>query len=92
MGKVHRSEGRNHTWDPGVRAAEARARALGVVAPEDEALLAELESSRDPEITVCAPSEFGFVDDAVCRACTGFAECGARRIRMAAEEGGKVES
>jgi hypothetical protein len=62
------------------RAAEA-----GAVAPEDEALLAELDAARDPSITVCAPSEFGLIDDDVCRTCPGFAECGARAIRIAAE-------
>jgi hypothetical protein len=57
------------------------------VAPEDEPLLAELDAARDASITVCAPSEFGFVDDPVCRNCLGFAECAARRIRMSSEEG-----
>jgi len=79
-------EGRNQAWDPKIRAAEARAKELGLVAEEDEALLAELEAAKDPSITVCAPSEFGFVEDDVCRGCSGFAECAARRIRMAAEE------
>jgi hypothetical protein len=40
-------------------------------------------------ITVCAPTEFGFIDDDVCRTCTGYPECAARRIRMAAEESGE---
>jgi hypothetical protein len=56
------------------------------VADEDRELLAELDGSRDPSVTVCAPKDFGFVDDPVCRSCPGFAECAARRIRMAAEE------
>ena len=30
-------------------------------------------------------TEFGFVDDPVCRTCDGFAECAARRIRMSSE-------
>ncbi|MCJ7753481.1 MAG: rhomboid family intramembrane serine protease [Thermoanaerobaculales bacterium] len=76
---------RNQAWDPLVRAADARAREVGAVAPEDEPLLAELDAAKDPTITVCAPSEFGFIDDPVCRGCNGFAECAARRIRMAAE-------
>jgi hypothetical protein len=80
-------EERNRNWDPGVRAAEERARAGGAVADEDQALLAELDCAGDPAITVCAPTEFGFIDDDVCRGCTGFAECAARRIRMAAAEG-----
>ena len=79
------AEDRNRAWDPLVRAAEARSRKGGVVAPEDEPLLAELDAAKDSTITVCAPSEFGFVDDPVCRGCNGFAECAARRIRMAAE-------
>jgi hypothetical protein len=57
------------------------------VAPEDEPLLAELDAAKDPTITVCAPSEFGFVDDPVCRGCNGFAECAARRIRLNAGAG-----
>jgi len=81
------AEDRNRAWDPLVREADARAREVGVVAPEDEPLLAELDAAKDPSITVCAPSEFGFVDDPVCRKCAGFAECAARRIRMRAEEG-----
>jgi membrane associated rhomboid family serine protease len=82
------AEARNRAWDSGVRAAEARARESGEVAAGDQALLAELDAARDPSITVCAPSEFGFVEDSVCRSCAGFAECAARRIRMAAEEKG----
>ncbi len=58
--------------------------------PEDEPLLAELDAARDPSITVCAPSEFGFIDDAVCRACAGYAECAARRIRNG-RRGGRPE-
>jgi len=81
------TEDRNRAWDPLVRAAERRARNAGAVAPEDEPLLAELDAAKDPSITVCAPSEFGFVDDPVCRNCPGFAECAARRIRMSSEEG-----
>jgi membrane associated rhomboid family serine protease len=79
------AEQRNRQWDPLVRAATERARSAGAVAVEDEPLLDQLDSARDPSITVCAPSEFGFVDDDVCRTCTGFAECSARNIRLAAE-------
>ena len=81
------AEQRNLVWDPKVREAAERARERGEVAAEDEALLAELDEARDPSITVCAPPEFGFVDDPVCRTCPGFAECAARKIRMAADEG-----
>ncbi len=80
------AEDRNRGWDATVRAADVRARENGSVAVEDEALLAELDAAKDPSITVCAPSEFGFIDDDVCRRCTGYAECAARRIRMSAEE------
>ncbi|MEE4270797.1 MAG: rhomboid family intramembrane serine protease [Thermoanaerobaculales bacterium] len=82
-------EHRNQAWDPKIREAVARAAAAGAVASEDEALLAELDGSRDPSITVCAPTEFGLIDDDICRTCPGFAECGARAIRMAA--GGEGE-
>ena len=80
------AEERNRGWDANVRAAEERARASGAIADQDTELLAELDSAKDPAITVCAPTEFGFIDDDVCRSCTGYAECAARRIRMAAEE------
>ena len=81
------AERRNLGWDDRVRAAESRAREQGEVAPEDRELLAELDASVDPSITVCAPADFGYTDDDVCRGCTGYAECAARRIRRAAEEG-----
>ncbi len=74
----------NLAWDPQVRAAAERARSSGAVAAEDLALVAELEQSRDPEITICAPSEFKFTDDAVCRTCGGFGECAAVHIKLAA--------
>jgi membrane associated rhomboid family serine protease len=80
------AENRNQEWDAAVRAAGERARAAGAVAAEDQELLSELDAAKDPSITVCAPTEFGFVDDDVCKGCTGFAECSARYIRMAAEE------
>jgi membrane associated rhomboid family serine protease len=80
------AEERNRSWDAAVREAAARARAAGGVADEDHALLAELDGAKDPSITVCAPTEFGFIDDDVCRSCPGYAECAARHIRLAAEE------
>jgi membrane associated rhomboid family serine protease len=83
------AESRNRAWDAPVRAAVERARAGSVVAEEDRELLAELDGAKDPSITVCAPTEFGFIDDDVCKGCTGFAECAARHIRMAAEEQGQ---
>ncbi|MCG6949399.1 MAG: rhomboid family intramembrane serine protease [Acidobacteria bacterium] len=80
------AESRNRAWDAAVKAAAERARAGSAVADEDQALLDELDAAKDPSITVCAPTEFGFVDDDVCKGCTGFAECAARHIRMAADE------
>jgi membrane associated rhomboid family serine protease len=80
------AEQRNRSWDPRVREAAARAREQGKVAAEDQPLLDELDGARDPSITICAPEEFGFIDDDVCRTCTGFPECSARYIRLAAEE------
>jgi membrane associated rhomboid family serine protease len=80
------TEGRNQGWDAAVRAAESRARELGTVADEDAALLAELDAAVDATITVCAPEDFRHVDDPVCRSCTGYPECAARSIRMAAKE------
>ena len=79
-------EDRNRGWDARVREAEERARAAGAVTDQDAEFLVELDAARDPEITVCAPTEFKFINDDVCRSCTGFAECAARRIRMATEE------
>ena len=84
------AEDRNRSWDAEVRAAAERARAAGAIADEDLNLLKTLDGAKDPAITVCAPTEFGFVDDDVCRTCTGFAECAARHIRMAAEEGSET--
>lgn len=81
------TEERNRGWDANVRAAEERARSGGVIADQDAEFLTELDDAKDPAITVCAPTEFGFIDDDVCRTCTGYGECAARRIRMAAEEG-----
>jgi len=78
------AEERNRAWEARVRAADARAAEGGSVAAEDEDLLAELDASKDASITVCAPSEFGFIEDEVCRTCTGYAECAARRIRLSA--------
>ncbi len=80
------AERRNREWDPRVRRAVARA-GEGPLGPEDEALLAELDAAVDPSVTVCAPEDFGFVDDPVCRSCPGYAECAARAIRAAAGEG-----
>ena len=80
-----KAEQRNQVWSPKVREAVVRAAGSSVLAAEDEALLAELDAGVDPSITVCAPPEFGFVEDDTCRTCPGFAECGARAIRMATE-------
>jgi membrane associated rhomboid family serine protease len=85
-------EERNRSWDANVRQAAERARAGGAVAEEDVVFLEQLDSAKDPAITVCAPTEFGFIDDDVCRRCTGFAECSVRHIRLAAEEGPESEA
>ncbi len=87
-----KAEERNRDWDANVRAAEERARAGGAIADQDSELLTELDGAKDPAITVCAPTEFGFIDDDVCRSCAGYPECAARRIRMAAEEGSGSDS
>jgi len=83
------AEERNQVWNTRVREAVARVADGGAVTAEDEVLLSELDAGRDPSITVCAPSEFGYIEDDTCRICPGFAECGARAIRMAVggEEG-----
>jgi len=79
------AEARNQVWNPRVREAVVRVVEGGTITAEDEALLAELDAGRDASITVCAPSEFGYIEDDTCRTCPGFAECSARAIRMAAE-------
>ncbi len=76
-------EERNRAWDGQVRAAVERARTRGAVDAEGEALLAVLDAAVDPSVTVCAPADFGYRPDPVCRACSGYAECAARRIRLA---------
>ena len=78
------AEERNQVWNTRVRETVARIGTGGSIAAEDEALLAELDAGRDPSITVCAPSEFGYIEDDTCRTCPGFAECSARAIRIAA--------
>jgi len=79
-------ERRNLAWDPRVRNLVARLEAGGEPTAEDRELLAELEGARDPSITICAPSEFGFADDGVCRRCSGYPECALRRLREASGE------
>lgn len=80
------AEQRNQVWNSRVREAVERAVGGGTVTAEDEAFLAELDAANDPSITVCAPSEFGYIEDDTCRTCPGFAECGARAIRLAAAD------
>jgi membrane associated rhomboid family serine protease len=77
---------RNTAWDPRVRQAETEARVAGEVPGGLLPLLEELDAAHDPSITVCAPEDFGYVDDDVCRTCEGYPECAARAIRNAAEE------
>lgn len=76
---------RNEGWDAKVREAEARGHAGEPATSAEAALLSELDAARDPAVTVCAPADFGYTADPVCRACSGYAECAARRIRMARE-------
>jgi hypothetical protein len=85
--KVESSVGeeRNRAWDGAVRATIERARTAGAVDAEGETLLTVLDAAVDPSVTVCAPADFGYLDDPVCRACSGYAECAARRIRLAAK-------
>ncbi len=77
------AEGRNTAWDPRVRQAETEARAAGEVPGGLLPLLEELDAARDLSVTVCAPGDFGYVDDDVCRTCDGYPECAARAIRNA---------
>jgi membrane associated rhomboid family serine protease len=79
------TERRNLEWDAKVKQAIEGAKEKHQVADEDQTLLAELDAAMDPEITVCAPGDFNFTDDRVCRTCSGYAECAARRILMSAE-------
>jgi hypothetical protein len=72
----------NAGWDPRVRAAEASAAAGGEL---DVELLSALDEAVDHSVTICEPEDFGYLDDPVCRSCSGFAECAARRIRLAAK-------
>ncbi len=76
---------RNTAWDPRVRQAETEARAAGEVPGGLLPLLEELDGTRDPAVTVCAPEDFGYVEDDVCRTCDGYPECAARAIRNAAQ-------
>ncbi len=80
------TERRNQAWDRRVREIVARLEAGGRLTDDDRAFLAELDAARDASITVCAPEEFGFIDDPVCRKCGGYPECAARRIRQAGSD------
>lgn len=83
------AEARNVAWDPRVRQAESEARAACEVPAGLMPLLEELDNACDPSVTVCAPEDFGYVDDDVCRTCTGYPECAARAIRNAARTQGR---
>jgi len=80
------TEQRNRGFDERARAAAQRAGEHGEIADEDEQLLGELDGARNPEVTVCAPPDFGWIDDPVCRSCQGYPECAARAIRRAAQQ------
>ncbi|NIA09982.1 MAG: rhomboid family intramembrane serine protease [Nitrospiraceae bacterium] len=74
-------ERRNLAWDRRVRELAARVAAGGELTDEDRTFLGELEAAKDPSVTICAPEEFGFAEDPVCRKCSGYPECALRRIR-----------
>ncbi len=74
-------ERRNLGWDRRVRELAARVDAGEALTKDDEAFLAEFEAAKDRSVTICAPEEFGFAQDPVCRKCAGYPECALRRIR-----------
>ncbi len=74
-------ERRNLGWDRRVHELAARVDAGQELTADDEAFLSMLENATDPAVTICAPEEFGFAQDPVCRKCAGYAECAVRRIR-----------
>ncbi len=80
------TEGRNRLWDPRVMQAEAETSAAGEVPAGLLPLLEELEAAVDSGVTVCAPEDFGHIDDETCRTCIGYPECAARAIRSSAEQ------
>ncbi len=82
-------EDRNRQWDSRVMQAEAETRAAGEVPAGLEPLLEELDAAIDASVTVCAPEDFGHIDDETCRTCTGYPECAARAIRAAAGDRGE---
>lgn len=75
------AEERNRQWDPRVKQAEKETDAAGEIPAGLLPLLEELDAATDPNITVCAPEDFGHIDDETCRTCTGYPECAARAIR-----------
>lgn len=79
-------EERNRLWDPRVSQAKTESRAAGAVPAGLQPLLEELDAAVDPSVTICAPEDFGHIDDETCRTCTGYPECAARAIRAAAAE------
>ncbi len=78
-------EDRNRQWDPRVMQAEAETRAAGAIPAGLLPLLEELDAAVDPSISVCAPEDFGHIDDETCRTCAGYPECAARAIRSAVQ-------
>jgi len=79
------SEERNLQWNPRVVQAEAETRAAGDIPAGHLPLLEELDAAIDSTVTVCAPDDFGYTDDPICRTCTGYPECAARAIRAAGQ-------
>lgn len=74
-------ETQNRQWDPRVLQAETETKAAGEVPAGLLPLLEELDAAVDSTITVCAPEDFGHIDDPICRTCAGYPECAARAIR-----------
>ena len=79
-------ESRNRQWDPRVLQAEIESRDAGEIPAGLLPLLEELDAAVDSTITVCAPEDFGHIDDETCRTCAGYPECAARAIRASVEE------
>lgn len=79
-------ERRNRELGESLEEAEARLAAGGGLGEEGQALLEQLDAAVDPSVTICAPEDFGALQDPVCRGCPGFPECAARRLRSRAKE------
>jgi len=79
--KDHLVERKNRELGERLARVEARLAAGEGLGQEGAALLDELDAAVDSSVTICAPEDFGALEDPVCRTCPGFAECAARRLR-----------